>query len=127
MTAKSLADQAAEILPAEASERLEEAREGIESLDQRVRQTVAHHPLLCIGGDEAQQLQQSVGEAADAVYAQLADHATQRPYRTLGTAAGIGFVLAGGLTPKVAGLMLSFGSKWLLGRLTDQFMPPSDG
>jgi ElaB/YqjD/DUF883 family membrane-anchored ribosome-binding protein len=77
--------------------------------------------------DEAQQLQQSVGEAADAVYAQLADHATQRPYRTLGTAAGIGFVLAGGLTPKVAGLMLSFGSKWLLGRLTDQFMPPSDG
>jgi hypothetical protein len=50
MTAKSLADQAAEILPAEASERLEEAREGIESLDQRVRQTVAHHPLLCIGG-----------------------------------------------------------------------------
>ncbi len=76
--------------------------------------------------DDAQSLSSSVGEAVDEVYQNVAQEATKHPYRTLGAAAGVGFVLAGGLTPRIAGLAMSMGSKWLLGQLRDQIMPRSD-
>jgi hypothetical protein len=47
---KSLADQAVEIIPAEMGERLSEAREGLDELDQRIRHTVSEHPLMCVAG-----------------------------------------------------------------------------
>jgi predicted esterase YcpF (UPF0227 family) len=48
--AEKLAEEAAEILPAEVGEHLENMRDGLEELDDTVRSTVREHPVLTLCG-----------------------------------------------------------------------------
>ena len=67
--------------------------------------------------EEVQSLGESLRGATDEAHEVLAEQASTRPYLTLGAAAGAGFVLAGGLTPKISAWLLSYGGRMLLGKL----------
>ncbi len=47
---EKLIDQVAEVLPAEATEKLEEVRNGLEELDVQIRRTVRRHPVATLFG-----------------------------------------------------------------------------
>jgi hypothetical protein len=49
----------------------------------------------------------------------LGHHARERPHVVLGAAAGIGFVLGGGLASRVGGFMLTVGGRLLMNRLLE--------
>jgi ElaB/YqjD/DUF883 family membrane-anchored ribosome-binding protein len=66
---------------------------------------------------EATTLAESVGDATAELSEFIHEQAHTRPYAALGVAAGAGFILAGGLTPKVGGLLLTLGGKMLANRL----------
>jgi ElaB/YqjD/DUF883 family membrane-anchored ribosome-binding protein len=55
---------------------------------------------------DAGALAASVHDAADEVQRYLAAEVDQRPLRTLGLAAGVGFLVGGGLSSKVGGVFL---------------------
>jgi ElaB/YqjD/DUF883 family membrane-anchored ribosome-binding protein len=66
---------------------------------------------------EATTLADSLGDASSELNEFIHEQAHTRPYAALGVAAGAGFILAGGLTPKVGGLLLTLGGKMLANRL----------
>lgn len=51
--------------------------------------------------DDARALTLAVRSATDDVERYLRDQVNRRPYRTLGVAAGVGYVLGGGLRPRL--------------------------
>lgn len=64
-------------------------------------------------GDHGRQIQHdtetlaaAVEDAADGVQRYLTDQVTQRPFSTLGVAAGIGYVLGGGLSSRLTTVLL---------------------
>jgi hypothetical protein len=61
-----------------------------------------------------------VASSVEALYrdanAALAVQARDRPYAVLGTAAAIGFVVAGGLASKTARVAVALGARWALSR-----------
>jgi hypothetical protein len=57
--------------------------------------------------DDAQALAAAVQSATDGVQCYLAEQVERRPYRTLGMAAGIGYVLGGGLRPRLTAVLLA--------------------
>ncbi len=61
--------------------------------------------------DDAQALRNAVGTAADDLKYYLTDQASRRPYRTLGVAAGVGFVLGGGLRSRLTSVFLGAATK----------------
>ena len=56
--------------------------------------------------DDAQALAAAVQSATDGVQRYLTEQVEQRPYRTLGMAAGIGYVLGGGLSSRLTAVLL---------------------
>ena len=73
----------------------ETERQGQRSLGDHGRQI--HHDLHALAA--------AVQDAADDVERYVTAQLDQRPYRTLGVAAGVGFVLGGGLRPRVAAML----------------------
>jgi ElaB/YqjD/DUF883 family membrane-anchored ribosome-binding protein len=56
---------------------------------------------------DAETLAAAVQDAADGVQRYLTQQVAQRPYSTLGVAAGIGYVLGGGLSPGLTRVLLN--------------------
>jgi ElaB/YqjD/DUF883 family membrane-anchored ribosome-binding protein len=71
-------------------------RQGQRSLGEHCRQI--HH--------DAHALAAAVQEATDDLERSLIDQVEQRPYTTLGVAAGVGFVLGGGLRSRLTAVLL---------------------
>ncbi|RYF11556.1 MAG: hypothetical protein EOO40_03100 [Deltaproteobacteria bacterium] len=67
--------------------------------------------------DEATELGEALQAAAEDARAFVRLQATTRPYVTLGVAASAGFVLAGGLSPKVGAMLVKMGGRLLANRL----------
>lgn len=61
----------------------------------------------------------SVGDLYHVSQEFLERQTQQRPYAVLGAAAGIGFVLGGGLASRFGGILLSIGGRVLASRITD--------
>jgi len=57
----------------------------------------------------------------------LGRQADERPYAVLGIAAGIGFVLGGGLASRLGGTLSTIGSKMFLSHMVDQWLSIDDG
>ena len=72
------------------------ARQGPRSLGDHCRQI--HH--------DAHALAAAVQEASDEVERYLTEQVKERPYTTLGVAAGVGYVLGGGLRSRVTAVLL---------------------
>ncbi|MCB9729760.1 MAG: hypothetical protein H6744_05650 [Deltaproteobacteria bacterium] len=68
-----------------------------------------------VAGD-AQRLQGSVEHLASDVTSQVREAVTARPYASIGVAAGIGFVLAGGLSTSLARTAFRIGTRIALTR-----------
>ncbi|MCB1155425.1 hypothetical protein KDL45_17325 [bacterium] len=69
-------------------------------------------------------LNQMADDAWETVFSNLENH----PYRTLGIAAGIGFVLAGGLASTLARHAVGYGLRTAIHRYgADVLFPPTDG
>src|SRR5512135_1534482 len=58
-----------------------------------------------------QEVSTALRAAADDVQRYLADQARCRPYSTLAVAAGVGYVLGGGLRTQLTGLLFGIGSR----------------
>jgi ElaB/YqjD/DUF883 family membrane-anchored ribosome-binding protein len=61
--------------------------------------------------DNADDLAESFTETLDDVKHYVRKQAHQRPYTTLGVAAGVGFILGGGLTLRVGSTLLGIGAR----------------
>lgn len=70
-------------------------RQGPRSLADHGRQI--HHDVHALAA--------AVQDAADDVERYVTEQVEQRPYTTLGVAAGVGFVLGGGLRPRLAAVL----------------------
>lgn len=64
--------------------------------------------------DQATALSRSVRSAVEDIDHALEHQVTKRPYTVLGIAAGVGFVLGGGLSPMIFRRALGFGTKLAL-------------
>ncbi len=73
---------------------------------------------------DAQRLRGSTSHLADTVTTQVRDTLIARPYTTVGVVAGIGFVLAGGLTTPLARAALRIGSRIAVSRAMAAFAAP---
>lgn len=73
---------------------------------------------------DAQRLRGSTSRLADTLTAQVRDTLRDRPYATVGVMAGIGFVLAGGLTTPLARTALRIGSRIAVSRAMAAFAAP---
>lgn len=65
----------------------------------------------------------SVGDLYNATDAFLGRHTRARPRVVLGAAAGIGFVLGGGLASRVGGLIVTIGGRILANRVLKDVLP----
>lgn len=54
--------------------------------------------------------------------AYLTEHARERPYALLGTAAAVGFVLGGGLASRITMSLLMIGGRMVAGRVLTQIL-----
>ena len=62
----------------------------------------------------------SVNDLYRAADAFATEHARERPYVLLGVAAGVGFVLGGGLASRLGSALLGVGSRLIAGRLVEE-------
>jgi hypothetical protein len=65
-------------------------------------------------GDEARALGRSLEDTVHDVEAALRAQMEQRPYAMLAAAAGVGYVLGGGLPSRLTSLLIGLGSRVLL-------------
>ncbi len=98
--------------PASAAENLGEEAEGLAERFEEVY-------------TEATTLAESLSDAAHDVNEYVHEQARERPYVALGAAAGLGFVLAGGLTPKVGSLLFTVGGRLLAQRVLREVLGSS--
>jgi ElaB/YqjD/DUF883 family membrane-anchored ribosome-binding protein len=70
--------------------------------------------------EDANVMAESMTDAATQINIYLREQATQRPYVALGAAAGIGFVLGGGLSLRLTTTLLSIGGRLLVTQLWQQ-------
>jgi len=73
---------------------------------------------------DANALAQSLGNAAQEVGTYIQQQLQERPYQTLGVAAGIGYILGGGLTLRVTSLLLGTGGRMLASMALREVMSP---
>ena len=67
--------------------------------------------------DNADDLAESFNETLDDVKQLVRKQMRQRPYTALGVAAGVGFILGGGLTVRVGSTLLGLGARVALNSL----------
>lgn len=82
-------------------------------------ETTSTHALTTAGqtlAKDARRLRSSTSRFADTVVAALNNALRARPYATVGVAAGLGLVLAGGLRAPLARTMLRIGSRMAVTR-----------
>lgn len=83
-----------------------------------------------LGERSGAELRQAAGELSSSLEelyrvteSVLRDQVNQRPYAVLGAAAGIGFVLGGGLSSRVSSRVLRMWGGSVLARVFDDFVP----
>lgn len=64
----------------------------------------------------------SVGDLYRAADAFVSEQARERPHVTLGLAAGVGFLLGGGLSSRLGGTLLSMGTRVLAARFLEDWV-----
>ena len=69
--------------------------------------------------DATKEAASSVGSLYRVGYGFLERQANERPYAVLGTAAGVGFILSGGLATRLAGVLLAAGGRILATHLIE--------
>ncbi len=76
--------------------------------------------------DEVREAVDDVASSLEQLYrvsdAYVGRQAEERPYAVLGAALGVGFVLGGGLTSRLGGVLATLGSRLLLSRLVDDWL-----
>lgn len=79
--------------------------------------------------ERTQQVREDAGVFADAVQGALGEattyvreHLEQRPYATLAAAAGVGFVLGGGLTLRMMSVLFRLGGRFAIGALAQGYL-----
>jgi len=70
--------------------------------------------------EDANLMADTMTDAATEIHMYLREQATQRPYVALGAAAGIGFVLGGGLSLRLTTTLLTIGGRLLATQLWQQ-------
>jgi len=77
-------------------------------------------------GEDVQKALDDVGSSVEQLYrvanAFLARRTEEKPYAVLGAAAGVGFVLGGGLASRLGGVVASLGSRMLLSRAVNRWL-----
>jgi len=86
---------------------------GDTSDDFRQRMAATGHTLQ----QDITALSQTLNDAAQDVSTALREQVKSRPYATLGVAAGIGYILGGGLTMRVGALLLGTGGRMVTNML----------
>ena len=76
--------------------------------------------------EEANDLGTTLRATSKDAQAFICAQARSRPYATVGVAATAGFILAGGLSPRVGGALLTYGGRFLAGRLVRQIINAAD-
>jgi len=106
-TASSGGGMAGEILAGEGEirERLDEARRDLRS--------------------DVEALSETVGHAAQEMGSYVREQLRERPYAALGAAAGLGFVLGGGLTLRVGSLLFGTGGRMLASMVLREVLRPT--
>ena len=87
---------------------------------------IAGNQILARGREvlnEARTLASSLEEAYDEIEEYLREQMEQRPYATLGAAAGIGYILGGGLPSRLTGLLVSLGTRAAFTMAIQQLAP----
>jgi hypothetical protein len=69
--------------------------------------------------DATKEAASSVSSLYRVGYGFLERQAKERPYAVLGTAAGVGFILSGGLATRLAGMLLAAGGRILATQLIE--------
>lgn len=75
--------------------------------------------------NNAQQLADSVQDVQSQLSDALSHQAKTRPYIALGAAAGLGFVLAGGLTVRLTSKLVGLGGRMLVSAAMKNLLDPS--
>jgi len=73
--------------------------------------------------NDARGLASTVEEAFDEIQDYVREQLQQRPYATLATASGIGYILGGGLPSRLTGLLFGWGSRIALTMAVQQLGP----
>jgi len=73
--------------------------------------------------NEARGLASAVEEAFDEIEGYLREQMQQRPYAALAAAAGVGYILGGGLPSRLTGLLVGWGSRIALTMAVQQLAP----
>lgn len=71
--------------------------------------------------EDAQALAGSLSEAAEEAADYLRVQLQERPYVALGVAAGVGYVLGGGLPSRLTGMLLGVGARLALASVTGAY------
>jgi len=95
-----------------AAGRPEEAFERISDVSRNIR-------------EDATALAQTLNTAADEVQQFVQSQLEQRPYATLGVAAGAGFILGGGLSVKLGSVLFGIGGRLLANVLLREVLRPA--
>src|SRR5215471_10177469 len=69
----------------------------------------------------------SLGDFYRAADAFVSEQARERPHVTLGVAAGVGFLLGGGLSSRLGGTLLSMGTRVLAARFLEDWVSNDPG
>lgn len=75
--------------------------------------------------EEASEFAETVQETAHEVGAVLRHQMQTRPYTTLGMAAGAGFILGGGLSPRLTYALLGMGGRLVAARVLQEVLQPN--
>jgi len=75
--------------------------------------------------EDAQALANTVNSATREVSSYLSQQLAERPYAALGVAAGVGFVLGGGLSARIASSLLTQGGRMLAASMIQHVLAPS--
>jgi len=69
----------------------------------------------------------SLGDLYRAADSFASEQARERPHVALGVAAGVGFILGGGLASRLGGTLLSVGTRLVATRLLEEWVSPDNG
>jgi len=92
----------------------EDVRAAASEVKERVVETGQHLR------EDANLMAETFTDAATEIQVYLREQATRRPYAALGAAAGIGFVLGGGLSLRLTSTLLTIGGRLLVTALWQQ-------
>jgi len=91
----------------------------------------SRHRASALGPGSSADVRQAIQDVASSLEqlfrigsAYVGRRAEENPYAVLGIAAGLGFVLGGGLASRLGGKLATFGSRMLLSQIVDTWLEP---